>query len=177
MTQGLDTATAFDTFRSTVRKAGVREGLAFLLQLTDYRFIGIWRFQDGKADAAVYYDRNNPSQVRATEVPDDATYCCYVRTSRGIVMIADSMQDLRTVGHPTREAIASYCGVPVMDADGQIFGTLCHYDLAPRDPEQVDTELMIQVASFLALGGYVPPYPQPPIVAPVRSKISAGLQA
>ena len=47
-----------------------------------------------------------------------------------------------------------------MDASGEILGTLCHYDLVPRNPEQIDLELIIQVASALAQGGHVPPYPE-----------------
>ena len=155
--------TAFDTFCATVHTQGVREGLAFLLRMTDYRFIGIWRFQDGKANAAVHYDRENPSELGATEVPDTATYCCYVRNSKGVFMTAHAILDPRTEGHPAREVVPAYCGVPVMNSEGHIFGTLCHYDLVPRDPEQVDIELMIQVASFLARDGHVPPYPQPQV--------------
>jgi hypothetical protein len=49
--------------------------------------------------------------------------------------------------------------VPLMDSAGTLLGTLCHYDLVPRDPKQVDLELMLNVASFLTLGGHVPPYP------------------
>jgi len=46
-----------------------------------------------------------------------------------------------------------------MDAGGEVLGTLCHYDLVPQDPEQVNIELIIQVASALAQGGQIPPFP------------------
>jgi len=55
--------------------------------------------------------------------------------------------------------VRAYGGVPLLDAEGTLLGTLCHYDLLPRDPAQVDLELMLAVASTLALGGFVPPYP------------------
>lgn len=137
----------------------MREALAYLLDLTDYRFIGIFRFQDGQADAAAHVDRENPSVMRAQEVPDTATYCCYVRDSRGVFMTANAMLDARTEGDPVRAVVPAYCGVPVMDSEGKILGTLCHYDLVPRDPEQIDLSLVIAAASTLALGGHVPPYP------------------
>ncbi len=149
---------AFETFSTTLKARGVRESLAYLLRLTDYRFIGIWRFQNGLANAAVHYDRENPTVLHAQEVPDTATYCCYVRNSKGAFMTAHALLDPRTEGHPARDTVFSYCGVPVMNELGEIFGTLCHYDLVPRDPAQVDLELMVQVASTLAHGGYVPPY-------------------
>lgn len=159
MQRSPDTRSAFETFKTTLMAHGVRQSLAYLLGLTDYRFIGIWRFQDGRANAAVHYDRENPTQLQAQEVPENATYCCYVRDANGVFMTAHALLDPRTEGHPARDSVQAYCGVPVMDPEGQLIGTLCHYDLVPRDPAQVDIELMVQVASFLARSGCVPPYP------------------
>ena len=153
------TAEAFDAFNRILQTGGVRDGLAYLVGLTEYRFIGIWRFQDGRANAAVYFDRQNPTVTTATEVPDNATYCCFVRDSRGAFMTAHAMLDPRTEGHPAREAVPTYCGVPIIEPEGRLLGTLCHYDLVPRDPSTVDLELMLQVASALAQKGLVPPYP------------------
>lgn len=155
----INTVRDFEQFQDILHARGVRDALAYLVGLTDYRFIGIWRFQDGKADAAVHFDKENPDALRAQEVADNATYCCYVRDSKGAFKTAHALLDPRTEGHPAREAVPTYCGVPVMDSSGVLLGTLCHYDLVPRDPEQIDLELMFAVASALAQGGHVPPYP------------------
>ena len=37
-----------------------------------------------------------------------------------------------------------------MTPEGEILGTLCYYDQVPRDPAQLDLELMLRVASSLA---------------------------
>lgn len=100
------TDAAFEMFRTALKRHGVRDSLAYLVGLTDYRFIGIWRFKDGKANAAVHYDRLNPDVMHAQEVPDNATYCCYVRDSRGVFTTAHAMLDPRTVGHPARETVS-----------------------------------------------------------------------
>ena len=150
---------AFDAFDRRLQRDGVRAALAYLVGLTDFHFIGIWRFRDGKANAAVHFDKNNPDVLVATEVPENATYCCYVRDSRGAFVTANALLDPRTEGHPAREAVPAYCGVPILDPEGVLLGTLCHYDLVPRDPSSVDLELMLQVASTLAHRGLVPPYP------------------
>ena len=159
MRQRPKTQESFEIFADVLHGQGVRKSLAYLVGLTDYRFIGIWRFLGGRANAAVHYDRENPAILHAEEVPDTATYCCYVRNSKGVFMTAHALLDPRTACHPAREAVPAYCGVPIMDASGEILGTLCHYDLVPRNPEQIDLELIIQVASALAQGGHVPPYP------------------
>ena len=154
------TRASFKKFKEALDTDGLRTGLAFLLGLTDYRFIGIWRFNAGHANAAVHFDRENPAVLHAQEVPDSATYCCYVRDSNGVFMTAHAMLDPNTEGHPARDAVQAYCGVPVMDPEGNLLGTLCHYDLVPRDPDQVDIDLMLEVASTLASGNHVPPYPK-----------------
>ena len=149
----------YGRYAAILQAEGVRAALAYLLSLTDYRFIGIFRFQDGMATAAVHYDRENPEVMRSGVVPDTATYCCYVRDSRGLFTTADALTDPRTQAHPAREVVKAYHGVPVMDAEGVILGTLCHYDLVPRNPEQVDLNLIVAVSSSLAHGDHVPPYP------------------
>lgn len=158
-TQMTTVAEAFLQFEATLQRQGLREALASLLRRTDYRFIAIFRFERGRAAAAAFFDRDTPSQLTADEVPDSATYCCYVRDDHGTFTTADSLLDPRLTTHAAREAVRAYCGVPIMDAEGTLLGTLCHYDTVPRDPAQVDLELMVLVAALLAQGGHVPAYP------------------
>jgi GAF domain-containing protein len=153
------TRQAFQRFAHTLDTQGVRAALAYIVSLSDYRFISVFQFRDDKAMAALHFDRENPDVLRSAEVPDTATYCCYVRDSRGVFTTANALLDARLASHPKRTGVLAYCGVPVMDAEGQLLGTLCHYDVVPRDPEQLDLALLIEVASALARGGHVPPYP------------------
>lgn len=155
------TEAAFTQFTTMLDAGGLRPALRYLLGLTDYRFIALYRFQDGMANAAVHVDRDNPDVLQAHEVPASATYCCFVRDSRGLFSTADAMSDPRLASHVAREVVKAYSGVPVMTPEGEILGTLCHYDLVPRDPRQVDLPLMLQVSSLLAQRDLVPPYPQP----------------
>lgn len=154
-----DTREAFDQFRRILRESGLRSALAYLLLLTDYRYIAIFRFREGRSTAAVFYDREHPEILRTDEVPESATYCCFVRDEKGIFTTADAIADRRLDTHIAREAVRAYCGVPILTPDGDILGTLCHYDSVPRDPEQIDLELVLQVASALEQTGSVPPYP------------------
>lgn len=153
------TTVAFNVFAKLLETDGVRAALYSLLRLTDYRFISIFRFSGGMATSAVHVDREDLSIVQATEVADTATYCCYVRDGNGAFVTADALLDSRTTNHVAREAVRAYCGIPIMDPEGELIGTLCHYDLLPRDPEQLDLELLLQAASTLSAPGVVPPYP------------------
>ena len=111
------------------------------------------------AAAAAHFDREMPDRQQAAEVPESATYCTIVRDSGEPFATADAMADRRLDRHPAREEVRTYCGIPLMGSDGAVMGTLCHYDLVPRHPEQINVELMLMVGSFLALNGHVPPYP------------------
>jgi GAF domain-containing protein len=153
------TNSAFHDFQQRLSASGLRPALADLLQRTDYRFLAIFRFQEGRATAAAFVDRAHPEQAWTDEVPANATYCCYVRDARGAFTTADALADPRLVGHPARESVQAYHGVPIMTPEGEILGTLCHYDTQPRDPAQIDLELMVKVAAFLAREDHVPPYP------------------
>jgi GAF domain-containing protein len=153
------TRLAFRRFEETLDTQGVRAALAYIASLSEYRFISVFQFRDDKAMAALHFDRENPGVLCSAEVPDTATYCCYVRDSRGVFTTANALLDARLTVHSQRAQVLAYCGVPVMDAEGQLLGTLCHYDVVPRDPEQLDLALLIEVASALARGRHVPPYP------------------
>ena len=156
------TTQAFEQFSDVLSGQGLRPALAYLLRQTDYRFIAIFRFEGGKANAAVFYDREMPEVLNAEEVPAEATYCCFARDARGVFATANSLEDGRLTSHVAREVVQSYCGVPVITPEGEILGTLCHYDLVPRDTGQIDLALLLQVASALAYGNHVPPYPRGP---------------
>jgi GAF domain-containing protein len=158
-TTSATTAGSFKKFHDAFEADGARAALSELLALTDYRYIGIWRFHDGRSAPALHFDRENPGQTHVADVPESATYCTLVRDGKKPFSTADSLRDTRLAGHPAREVVRTYCGVPLMDSAGTVLGTLCHYDLVPRDPGQINTELMLMVSSFLVLNGHVPAYP------------------
>ena len=154
-TPRLSTDDAFSGFEAALHRNGPRAALAYLVGLTDYRYIGIFRFSDGMANAAIHYDRENPEITRIDAVPESATYCCFVRDRRGNFTTVDALEDPRLAEHVARAAVRAYCGVPVMDAEGRLLGTLCHYDVVPRNADELDMPLLLQAASTLALGNHV----------------------
>ena len=150
---------SFNMFEARHQSHGLRSALAWLLSLTDYRFIAIFGFKGGSATALVFFDRENPDVLSTDEVPESATFCTYVRDGKASFSTADALRDPRLIDHAARDVVRAYCGVPILDAEGRVLGTLCHYDLVPRNPAQIDLDLMLQVASKLAYEGLVPPYP------------------
>ena len=153
------TEVAFATFSGVLATLGLREALAFLVKLSDYRFIGIFRFEDGRANAAVHVDREHPEVLTLDEVPETATYCCRIRDGGAAFTTVHASADVRLREHVARDVVQSYCGIPLTDREGVFIGTLCHYDVVPRAADRLDLSLLLQVASALAKPGVVPPYP------------------
>ena len=150
---------AFKVFANLLASDGVRAAMYSLLRRTDYRFIAIFRFRGGKAASVVYVDREKLNDLTAGEVSDTATYCSFVRDANGAFVTADAMKDLRVTEHVARDVVRAYCGMPLAAADGEFIGTLCHYDLVPRDPEQLDPALLVRAARALVASGSIPAYP------------------
>jgi hypothetical protein len=94
-----------------------------LLRLSQFRFIGLFRFEAGRANAVVHVDRENPDVLTAREVPDTVTYRCYVRDSRGAFTTANAMLDPRLDNHAAREAGAIQASTDrsLQDADPSHF--------------------------------------------------------
>jgi len=153
------TQVAYARFLGLLGKAGVRAALAHVLALSDYRYLSVFRVRDGRAHAVIHLDRQEPDQVVVPDLPESATYCYYVRDTEGMFVTRDAGHDDRLVGHPARDSVLAYCGIPIIDAEGVFLGTLCHYDNVPRDPAQLDLALLMQVAAALERGGHVPPCP------------------
>lgn len=154
------TAVGLSVFTRLLKSEGLRTALYALLRPTPYRFISIFRFKEGMATSVVHVDRTDLSQTQAAEVPDTATYCCYVRDSGSPFVTGNSQVDPRTTSHVARDTVRAYSGVPILDASGVLLGTLCHYDLEPRDPDTLDMQLLRQAADCIARSGLLPDYPQ-----------------
>lgn len=52
-------------------------------------------------------------------------------------------------GHPKQNVVQSYCGIPLMDDDGKLFGTICHFDFEPLPFGEAEVLLLEDVAPLL----------------------------
>jgi hypothetical protein len=71
---------------------------------------------------------------------------------------SNAMADTRLASHVARTSVLSYSGVPVIDVKGDVIGSLCFYDIRPRDADEVEELLMVSISRYLSLSGLVPPY-------------------
>jgi GAF domain-containing protein len=133
-----------------------REALKYLNGLTEYRFTALYRFDEDMLSNRLFFDRENPEVLSTQDIPVAASYCVYVRDTAGPFTIADSLEDPRVAGHHKRPIVRSYCGVPLVDEQGRMFGSICHFDFAPHAPKDTDVHLLEEVAPLLLRSGAGP---------------------
>lgn len=135
--------------RALVREGDVRGALAQLNARAGYRFTSLYRFDDATLRNVWFYDREHPERERCDDVPVLASYCVFVREDRSTFRLDDSQADARVAEHPRREQIRAYCGVPLIDDTGRMFGTVCHFDFRPRSISDENVALMEALAPML----------------------------
>lgn len=135
--------------RSLLATGDVRAGVAFLNSLTEHRFTSLYRFDRHRLSNVVFYDRENPDITSTPELPVAASYCVFVRDTADAFCMADSFSDERVSGHSKQPEIRAYCGVPLLDERGRVFGTLCHFDFRPLPTSEENLALMESVAPWL----------------------------
>ena len=141
---------ALPKLREILSHSGVRAAIIFMNNLTDQRFTALYRFSGEMLKNLHFFDRENPLVESCTEIPVLASYCVFVRDTQRRFVLGNSIEDERTIGHSKRLEIKSYCGVPLLDRDGKMFGTVCHFDVCPHVIPQVDVDLMENLADILS---------------------------
>lgn len=141
--------TALQQLRALIRDGDVRGALALLNARTEHRFTSLYRFDDDTLRNVWFHDCEHPARETIDDIPVLASYCVFVREERSTFRVHDSDTDARVADHPKREQIRAYCGVPLLDSMGRMFGTICHFDFRPMRISDENVELMEALAPML----------------------------
>ena len=135
--------------KAILASEGVRASICYLNSLTGHRFSAVFRFDGNQLQSLIYFDRLNPQVLSCPEIPVQASYCYFVREANAPFTTEDAQHDDRLGDHPQRHIVQSYCGTPLFDEDGELLGSICHFDFSPNQTTQVDLELLECMASIL----------------------------
>ncbi|MCC6426527.1 MAG: GAF domain-containing protein [Phycisphaerales bacterium] len=145
-----DFRTASAELKAIYLSSGVRAALGFLNGLTSHRFTALYRFDDQMLTNLYFFDRHDPSATSSPQIPVLASYCVFVRSSSQMFRTVDALRDERVADHPKRQQIQSYCGVPLCDESGRVFGTICHFDFDPMGISDAIVALMEFMGALLS---------------------------
>lgn len=128
---------------------GLWSGLRYVNSTTDYRFTGLYRFAGRTLRNVALFDRETPATSGAPDVDTALSYCSLMRISGEPMAIADAPRDDRVEGHPSRTAVQAYCGIPLIDENGEVTGSLCHFSLQPTLLYDEDLEFLLRIPQVL----------------------------
>ncbi len=129
----------------------IRELLRLLNGESPYRFTSLFRFDGDRLVNVWSFDREEPeADLFPSNLPIGASYCVFVRDACAPFVISDSQRDPRVLHHGRRDSVRSYCGVPLVEADGTLIGSICHFDAEVRASDPAMVDLLLDVAARLA---------------------------
>ena len=135
--------------KAAFTRDGVRGALAFLNSLTPHRFTSLYRFDGPTLRNITFFDRENPNVETCDDIPVEASYCVFVRDLSANFVVQDAGRDERVRNHPKQSTVQCYCGVPLLDRAGKMFGSICHFDFKPGRISDRDVELLEYMARLL----------------------------
>lgn len=139
----------FAQLKTVLATRGVRGAVQYLNSLTAHRFTSLYKFDGPTLHRITFYDRENPEADHSEDVPIESSYCVFVRDLHGPFIMDDSGADERVQDHPKREILQRYCGVPLLDEMGRMYGSICHFDFAPGRIEETEVALLERLAALL----------------------------
>jgi GAF domain-containing protein len=130
---------------------GLMGALGCLNARIRYRFTGLYRADPPLLHNVVLFDRENPRLEGGGTISQlDDTYCAITCTTGSSFHTADAARDPRLVRHAKRDTILCYAGVPIRLANGQVWGSLCHFDLRPRLLPRGELAVLVAAAPIVA---------------------------
>jgi GAF domain-containing protein len=143
-------------FKEIIEADGLPAAMRWLNARVPYRFTGIFAFYGDILRNICLVDKDNANITHCPDQPIVNSYCIYIHRSRERFSVEDAMADGRVEGHPKRRSYHCYYGIPLLDSDGNLRGTVCHFDCTPvRVTDDVvaaldDLALIIAEAAFSA---------------------------
>ena len=145
----MDTDDALEEFKIIMAESSLHKALGFLNARALHRFTGIYRFDPPMLWNILLFDRQNPDLEVGGDAPLRETYCSIVGDTKGAFSTADALRDESLREHPAINSVMSYCGAPLGADDAEPFGTLCHFDFAPRPIPQTEIPLLKEAARLI----------------------------
>ncbi|MEO6365186.1 MAG: GAF domain-containing protein [Luteimonas sp.] len=136
---------------ATLKKDGLHAALRLLNERTPHRFTGIYRYDGDMLRNVILFDVHNPHLLRGGDIPMQHSYCALLPDSHaGAIEFDDPRSDPPSMARAHLTPVVSYCGVLLVNAAGEPFGSLCHYDLNPCQPRTSDMAMLRALAPQFA---------------------------
>jgi hypothetical protein len=120
--------------RTLVKQALERDGLPGAVRELNagvpHRYTGIFVKEGGMLRNIALFDKQNENPNLWHPFPLGNSFCSLIIAGGAALTIHEASTDVRAEVkyHPAEKIVQAYCGVPLIDAEGSVRGTLCHFD-------------------------------------------------
>ena len=143
-------AATFAELSRVLALSGIHEGLRFLNDSTAARFAGLYRLQEGRLKNVHLVDKDAPLVLTGQDASLAATYCALVE-GQSDAFLASTVSPIEgRASRPEDPTSVWYFGTMLRDAQGQVSGALCHFDLSHRAVGPDEVALLERAAVLFA---------------------------
>ena len=124
-------------------------GLAYLNGRVKHRFTAIYQLAHGTLRNTYMHDKQGqvvPDDFKV--VPLNDSFCQFVLRD-GFFTTHNSAQDERLNGLKFQGVLGAYYGVPLLNNQGTLYGTLCHFDLPNHYLDDLEFAVLRESARLL----------------------------
>lgn len=145
----IPTSDEIQLFSSLLRRDGVAGALKALNARVPHRYTAVYRLQGTSLKNLFLHDKlGEATPEYLAEVDLGHSFCQFV-LREGYFLTDNSANDRRLDGHPYQGLMVSYHGVPLLDNSGELFGSLCHFDVEPRGLSTEEFDFLQKAARVL----------------------------
>jgi len=138
-----------EELRRYLDRGGLVAGLEYLNNRVSHRFTAVYRFHDLAMNVQARFDKQNSLEPDPfSRVPITNSFC-EMAMDQGHFIASDSIKDTRLGGNPYRTVLGSYVGLPLELNAGELYGTLCHYDLVGQEIPAGEFEFLQRAARLI----------------------------
>jgi GAF domain-containing protein len=120
-----------EQFSAIVKSEGLWSAMRSLNSKVPYRFTAVFAFDGDLLRNVCLVDKEDTNITHCPDQPITESYCIYIQRTGEPFSVEDSILDRRVNGHPKRNSYRCYYGIPLLSPDGNLLGTVCHFNLAP----------------------------------------------
>lgn len=124
-------------------------GLDFLNARVPHRYTGIFRLHQGALHNTFLYDKLGEIVPEFLQVVPLADSFCHLTIRDGVFKTDNSANDQRLDGHKYQGVLRSYVGLPLVDNQGHLYGTICHFDELALGLADEEFEIFHKAAKLL----------------------------
>lgn len=115
-----------------LKKEGLKPAVKYLNSRVPYRFTTVYRLEHDVFNVIETVDKLDEFNPNASSSTPYSQSLCRFPVLHGTFSTSDTTTDPRLKGLCYPSAVGSYSGVQLTLANGDLYGTFCHYDFAKQ---------------------------------------------